>query len=1054
MKGKKFSYPTREAVMPIDTQELPVKPTQTEKLTPHFLQQLERQKYYAVACVFLLIVLSVIWLFWQFGNAPGQDGPALFSNSMYTLTSLIGATWIFIIVYRARHGPVVLERRLILAWLLIGLGLVANGLGNIYYGFYQYTLKIEPPIPTYADIGYTLFYIFVLTGLFILPTRINDNRLRIRIAIDSLIMAFCLFGVGWYFFIGPIILPNSMWENFTIITESSWDILLILAIVLFLRGRVAPEQRFSLLICSLGVLSIFWADLSFSYLADAGKYNSGTLSIDPFWFLGYLLLGLSAIYQYHAIARRAYSMQVTTAHIPLPAVEDQHEFSRRFLLLQSLLLYLPFIVLLIVTLYGSLTSDGVQVHFLEILSALVTLLIITHYILITYENERLIREKERDSRVAELLRKSTASLSSVLEMDLLLNHIVTIAAAELGFAATALVLIAEYERPLDEQTSLLARAITSDATQVAAWRVTGKKIPYCLALMGNELEILWAHAPQHTATDVHQWHQDQQIQTSFFVPLVYQGKIQGSITFSLRAARSLTAQERYLARAFAEEAANAIEHAHLYERARENELFAQAMSTIAGRLNSLVATGMGMGNEIHQLICTEGARALGADLALLYVNNQSQFIPLAGVVTEAETPIDFGEWPTLRNNEYEILLSRTHQPSLMQITQPLFTETFSGLYPNASTAWIVSSEQEKQNSDIFANLFIAQIKTAPLSSLLSPARPVSTPLVPSTQSIFALQTSLRHRYVHTAILAPLLVQQKSIGLLILARTHHPGASHKRSFAAQDLAHAQDFAGQASIAFTNARLYQQLRNAHRRMQELDQLKDQFMITASHELRTPLTAVQGYLELLEQYHAMLPSEQQQEFVQKASRGCEELVLLLNNVTDASFLETEAGIQPEQFQRVPVREVVESVIGLMGPQITQENRHLQIHIASQLMVKADPTRLRQIIRNLSVNALKYSPPNTPLFFSAHPSPGKNPSVIISVADRGKGIKLADQAKLFHRFVRLESDLNSTVRGSGLGLYISRRLVEAMNGRIWVESAGVPGMGTTFHVQLPIAW
>ena len=77
----------------------------------------------------------------------------------------------------------------------------------------------------------------------------------------------------------------------------------------------------------------------------------------------------------------------------------------------------------------------------------------------------------------------------------------------------------------------------------------------------------------------------------------------------------------------------------------------------------------------------------------------------------------------------------------------------------------------------------------------------------------------------------------------------------------------------------------------------------------------------------------------------------------------------------------------------------------------------------------------------------------MIISITDRGKGIAPEDHAQLFQRFVRLESDLNSPVRGSGLGLYISRRLVEAMGGKIWIESRGIPGEGSTFHIQLPLA-
>jgi signal transduction histidine kinase len=299
----------------------------------------------------------------------------------------------------------------------------------------------------------------------------------------------------------------------------------------------------------------------------------------------------------------------------------------------------------------------------------------------------------------------------------------------------------------------------------------------------------------------------------------------------------------------------------------------------------------------------------------------------------------------------------------------------------------------------------------------------------------------------------LIARDTPVALLVLARSLRPNAQKKKSFVTSDLSQAQDYAEQAAIAFTNAQLYSQLRNAHNRLQELDQLKDQFMITASHELRTPLTAVQGYLELLVQYGDVLSPDQEQEFLQKAQRGCEELVLLLSNVMDASRLEVEAGIRPAHLERVSVLEIIQGIIELLEPQVKKENRAVYMHIPAKLFVLADPSRLRQVFLNISVNALKYSYGGTPITFFARTTADPYPSTIISVADKGKGIKPEDQAKLFERFVRLEDDLNSTVRGSGLGLYISRRLIDAMNGEIWIESSGIPGAGTTFHIRLPLA-
>lgn len=259
--------------------------------------------------------------------------------------------------------------------------------------------------------------------------------------------------------------------------------------------------------------------------------------------------------------------------------------------------------------------------------------------------------------------------------------------------------------------------------------------------------------------------------------------------------------------------------------------------------------------------------------------------------------------------------------------------------------------------------------------------------------------------------------------------------------------------QEDIARKQAKLYVELSQTYERLQEIDKLKDQFMVTASHELRTPLTAIQGYLELLAVYGRSTSPEQQQEFLEKAQRGSEELALLLNNVMDASRLEIDAGIRPAHLQPVPVLESVQSVVTLLEPQIRKEQRKVEISIPASLVVQADPGRFRQVLLNLGSNALKYSPEGSPITFSARPVNDPAPVIMISVSDRGSGIPPQEQELLFQRFARLERDLNSSIRGSGLGLYISRRLIEAMGGKIWVESSGIPGEGSCFSIQLNAA-
>jgi signal transduction histidine kinase len=282
---------------------------------------------------------------------------------------------------------------------------------------------------------------------------------------------------------------------------------------------------------------------------------------------------------------------------------------------------------------------------------------------------------------------------------------------------------------------------------------------------------------------------------------------------------------------------------------------------------------------------------------------------------------------------------------------------------------------------------------------------------------------------------PLCKGQRRMGVLILsfACPHVFSVAEKRILSM--------FARQCAAALENAQITIALRAAYERQKELDSLKDQFIMTASHELRTPLTSVQGYIELLSQYNNDLSAELRTEFIQKAHRSCDELALMVGNIMDAGRLQIEA----EQIRLAPVDllPAVRHVMEIMEPVTTREERQVKLTISPDLFVRADDLRLRQILLNLVSNALKYSPVGSPIQIQAVQGQGL---VKISVRDYGLGVPFEEQGRLFERFKRLERDINSSVRGAGLGLYISRRLVEAMGGRLWIESSGVPGEGSIF--------
>jgi signal transduction histidine kinase len=255
--------------------------------------------------------------------------------------------------------------------------------------------------------------------------------------------------------------------------------------------------------------------------------------------------------------------------------------------------------------------------------------------------------------------------------------------------------------------------------------------------------------------------------------------------------------------------------------------------------------------------------------------------------------------------------------------------------------------------------------------------------------------------------------------------------------------------QTAAARENAHLYAELSVAYAKLNELDQLKDAFIRTASHELRTPLTIVQGYLELLRVIDDA-DLKTRHEFLDKACRACEELVVLQANIMDANRID---------FDRIKLyctpiilKDIVMMVVELFEPLILQNQHRFETDIDESIVVLADEVRLKQILHNLISNALRYSSPQTLIRIAA-----KNDlearKISIQVIDHGFGIPLEKQSIIFDRFVRLERDMHGMVRGSGLGLYITRQLVEAMGGTITVESTGVENGGSTFSFTLPPA-
>jgi GAF domain-containing protein len=233
-------------------------------------------------------------------------------------------------------------------------------------------------------------------------------------------------------------------------------------------------------------------------------------------------------------------------------------------------------------------------------------------------------------------------------------------------------------------------------------------------------------------------------------------------------------------------------------------------------------------------------------------------------------------------------------------------------------------------------------------------------------------------------------------------------------------------------------------------EVDRLKSEFVATVSHELRTPMTSIRGYVDILMMGAAGAMNENQIHFLDIVKSNIDRLNILVNDLLDISRIESGKVIL--SMQAVDLREMAEEVVSSVLRRSQEEQKPIGVNLdAPQQLprVSGDPERVRQIIDNLVDNAYHYTPPNGQITISVH---AENGGVQVDVSDTGIGIDPVSQDRIFERFYRGDDPLVLATPGTGLGLPIVRQLVEMHHGKIWMQSTGIPGGGSTFSFTLPL--
>ena len=328
-------------------------------------------------------------------------------------------------------------------------------------------------------------------------------------------------------------------------------------------------------------------------------------------------------------------------------------------------------------------------------------------------------------------------------------------------------------------------------------------------------------------------------------------------------------------------------------------------------------------------------------------------------------------------------------------------------------------------------------------------------------------------HLEAEVYLPIFSKREWIGLLALGAK----ISGNR-YTENDLVTLSALANQTAVALENARLvenlvqlntelrqaYRALDKANRDLERLDQTKSDFISIASHELRTPLTTIIGYTEMLMEDESLPPAIHK--MLDSISKGTRRLHEIMDSMFDIAQIDTrtlQVHVTP-----VDTASLIREVSSSLEKSFQERNQTLTINIPQLPLTKADPNLLKKLFQHLLTNAIKFTPNDGKISISARTLPTRSAElphggVEIVVSDTGVGVDPASQDIIFSKFYQpgdLSKHSTSKTRfkgsGAGLGLALSKGIVEAHGGRIWVESKGYDEVnfpGSKFHVVLPLS-
>ena len=297
---------------------------------------------------------------------------------------------------------------------------------------------------------------------------------------------------------------------------------------------------------------------------------------------------------------------------------------------------------------------------------------------------------------------------------------------------------------------------------------------------------------------------------------------------------------------------------------------------------------------------------------------------------------------------------------------------------------------------------------------------------------------LTERGWRSLVAVPMLREGRIVGAMVIRR-HTPGRIPQEIYDLLEM-----FASQSSLALINAQLYRQLERQSAALEVASRHKSEFLASMSHELRTPLNAIIGFSEvLLERMFGEL-NERQDDYLRDIWSSGKHLLELLNDILDLSKI--EAGQMVLNRSEFAVRDCLEYCLSMVRERALKEGIILSLEVDPEVgMLDADRLRVRQVVLNLLSNAVKFTPAGGRVSVRAAI---RDQDLVVEVVDTGPGVAVEDRERIFDSFQQGARHPEQT-EGTGLGLTLSKRILELHGGTIWVDSE--TGQGSTFGFTLP---